>query len=229
MGNGVEGVNDNVVYRIGKFDFMHPCPELANVIDKSQIFLQKGNQLMASFKLEDSLRDDAIEMINNLKLAGVRNERIIILSGDDKTNVEHIGHQLGLQNLIWRQNPEQKLAFIKDCQVKGERVLMVGDGINDAPVLALSNVSIAMGDAADMSKRSADIVMLTPKLTNLMQLFKMATKTRRKIKQNMAWAIGYNILILPLAVAGYLTPWMAVIGMSLSSIIVVSNSVRLLK
>ena len=107
--------------------------------------------------------------------------------------------------------------------------MMLGDGINDAPVPASADVSVAVGNATDIARNAADVVLLSESLSTVPALVDIAAKTRRKIRQNIFWALGYNLLILPFAVSGLLLPWMAVIGMSLSSIIVVSNSTRLLK
>ncbi|GAA0852152.1 heavy metal translocating P-type ATPase [Aliiglaciecola litoralis] len=224
IGRGVTGVYAGSKVQIGHVKYIKSdIPELSSVADDC-IVLTQANRLVATFAIKDRLREDAKQLIDSLK-----HKRIIMLSGDSQKNVEAIASKLAISDRLYRQLPHQKLDYIRGLQAQGAKVLMVGDGINDAPVLAAADVSVAMGGAADMSKRSADVVMLNPDLINLNQLFAMSIKVRKKIKQNMLWAIGYNLLILPLAIAGLLTPWMAVIGMSLSSIIVVTNSVRLLR
>ncbi|MEF1229098.1 HAD hydrolase family protein, partial [Vibrio fortis] len=124
--------------------------------------------------------------------------------------------------------PEDKLAYLNSRDDK-DITMMVGDGINDAPILAGAHLSVAMGGGTDVAKASADMVLLGDKLDRLLQSRKLALKTRKIIRENLAWSLGYNLLILPLAVAGLVAPYIAVVGMSASSIIVVSNSLRLLK
>ncbi|MCG6326696.1 HAD-IC family P-type ATPase, partial [Vibrio alginolyticus] len=124
--------------------------------------------------------------------------------------------------------PEDKLAYLNKINAQ-DITMMVGDGINDAPTLAGAHISVAMGGGTDVAKASADMVLLGDKLDKLLEARALALKTRRIIRENLAWSLGYNVLILPLAVAGLVAPYVAVVGMSASSIIVVSNSLRLLK
>ena len=221
-GHGIEGIIDGVKYRIGRAEFMQN-----NGTDRFQwasVFLENEQQILCCFSLEDKIREDGASLIKALLPRSS-----IILSGDTPTNVNLVATKLGINQTYSRQTPNQKLEVINQLQDNTAPVMMVGDGINDAPVMAKASVSVAMGNAADMAKRSADIILIGNKLSSIAELFDMAQQTRKKIKQNMVWAIGYNLLVLPLAVLGFLTPWMAVIGMSLSSIIVVTNSTRLLK
>lgn len=219
-GFGISGTIDSVDYRLGSARFMrHQVPESSCW---ASIYLESNDQLIACCSLEDKIKTESSTLLKEL-----RPRELVLLSGDNSNNVLNVASQLGIDNAISEQSPKQKLQTILDMSNNGKSVLMIGDGINDAPVLAGAEVSIAVGNATDIAKRSADIILLGSKINNIPLLFDMAKLTRAKIKQNMAWAIGYNVLILPLAVLGLLTPWMAVIGMSLSSIIVVSNSLRL--
>ena len=222
-GMGLEGTIDGLRYRIGSALFMqHDVPEH---LSWASVFIEDQTHLLAAYQLSDALKPEVKDVLDDT----LSPLQPILLSGDTHASVEQAAQSLGIVEYHAAQRPEQKLAFIETLQRKGQNVIMLGDGINDAPVLAGAGVSVAVGNAADMAKRSADVILLGESLSPLPHLFSMAQRTRRKIKQNMAWAIGYNLLILPLAVAGYLTPWMAVIGMSASSIIVVLNSVRLLR
>ena len=218
-GLGLSGFIDGNTFLIGASRFVkHSTSDMSG-----SVFLADAHRVLASFTLDDTLREDSQLLVDNLN-----NYATVLLTGDSQQNAEEIGQKLGIKHIVAQQSPDEKLAFIAEQQASGKTVLMLGDGINDAPVLAKSNISIAMGSAADLAKRSADIILLGSKLSSVLLLKKMAQMTRQKIKQNMLWALGYNIIILPLAIAGVLTPWMAVIGMSLSSIIVVTNSTRLL-
>lgn len=221
QGFGIEGEIDGVSYQIGSARYV----KIPNIVDYqwASIFIKRQNQLIGAIALADKIKQEASSVLASLPPT----ERII-LSGDSEKNVSSVASALDIKQALWEKTPAQKLAMVRELQSSGRKVIMLGDGINDAPVLALASVSVAIGNAADMTKRSADIILLGNKLNGLPLLFDIAQKAQIKVKQNMLWAIGYNVLVLPLAITGVLTPWMAVIGMSASSVIVVSNSIRLL-
>lgn len=176
----------------------------------------------AYFWLADTIKPDAMAAISELH----KTLRLTLLSGDSKKNVAQLAARLTLSEAIAEQTPESKLAWIKSTQQDGPLV-MVGDGVNDAPVLAQADASIAVGNAAQLSKMSADVILLRSELQLLPLLRQKSCESMKIIKQNMAWAIGYNVSVLPFACAGLLEPWMAALGMSLSSVIVVYNSTRI--
>ncbi|GAA0345765.1 heavy metal translocating P-type ATPase [Bowmanella denitrificans] len=221
-GFGLIGWIDGQEYRIGSQHLMsHPVPDSLSACN---VLLADRNGILAGFVLTDQIRPDAAAMLKQLN-----HYQHCIISGDNQQNVSKIGQALQIDRLYSQCKPEQKLKKMQELQHQGQHVLMMGDGINDAPVLAAAQVSVAVGGATELAKNAADVILIKPSLTLLPVLFNMAKRSRAKIKQNMAWALGYNLLVLPLAVCGYLTPWLGVVGMSLSSIIVVANSVRLLK
>lgn len=221
---GLSAIFDGKVCRIGSQEFMDYAIPDSEQNETYNVYLQVDDKVVAGFLIADALNAEAVSLISKLTSYDLH-----IVSGDSQHNVEAVAQQLAVKTIQFSQSPEQKLDYLKQLQQQGHRVVMIGDGINDAPILAKADVSIAVGNAADMAKRSADIILLGNKLSSIALLFSVSAKIRQKVKQNMAWAIGYNLLILPLAVFGILSPWMAVIGMSLSSIIVVVNSVRLLR
>lgn len=193
-------------------------------IDGANVLLAVNNRLIAAFWLNDTIHEEAPAIVKQLM-----SHTLTVLSGDTQNNAQEIAHRLGIDNVHGDSTPSGKLAHIQNMQAQGKRVIMLGDGINDAPVLAAADVSIAVGNASDLAKNAADIVLLNPKLSALVDVLRMAKLTKRKIKQNIAWALGYNIIVLPFAVMGLLSPWQAALGMSLSSIIVVYNSTRLMR
>ena len=141
--------------------------------------------------------------------------------------VSALATQLGIAEFHAACTPQQKLAIIETAQRRGERVVMVGDGINDAPVLSGADTSVAPAQGALLAQTSADVIMLGDSLAPLLTLLEMSARTMRIVRQNLAWAIVYNALALPLAAAGLVPPWLAAIGMSASSLIVVLNALRL--
>jgi Cu2+-exporting ATPase len=154
-------------------------------------------------------------------------ERVVMLTGDQRLVAEAVGAQVGVDEIHAGLLPEQKLEAVRRLQDEGHVVAMVGDGVNDAPVLAQAHVSIAMGGGTDLARSQADVVLLSDDLGQLAGGVVLARRTLRIIRQNLAWAFAYNLLAIPLAMAGLITPWMAGIGMSASSLLVVLNALRL--
>lgn len=192
--------------------------------DGSQVFLADEEQLHAVFTFQDSLRPEAAAVIRALRRAG---KQLLILSGDQPSSVRQLAAEVGIQDARGGLSPADKLLAVLALQQQGAIVAMVGDGINDAPVLAAADVSIVMRDAAHISQASADMVLLSGGLGTLGEGVRLARKTLHIIRQNLGWAVGYNLVALPAAALGYVAPWMAAIGMSSSSLLVVLNALRL--
>ena len=170
------------------------------------------------------MRKDATAAISELQQAGFTP---IIASGDRETAVRDIARQLGIDTWHAELTPADKLQLLASLQQQGTAVVMVGDGINDAPVLAAADASIALDSGTALARASADASLLGQASGTINTAIKVAQKTRRVIRQNISWAIVYNATAIPLAVTGVLMPWMAAIGMSLSSLVVVFNALRL--
>jgi Cu2+-exporting ATPase len=222
MGKGVSGLIQGSIYKLGAATFMDF--KVPKNMQTCNVFLQSDSGILCGFLLNDKLRIQGNTLIESLKPCSVH-----LISGDIAPIVKSVAKELGIHHWLAEQSPQDKLHTIKQAQAKQHVVLMVGDGINDGPVLAQADVSITLGAGSDLAKSSADIVLLDNELAKLKIIFIIAARCKTKIKQNIGWAIGYNLLILPLAVMGLLSPWMAVLGMSVSSLIVVVNSTRLLK
>jgi Cu2+-exporting ATPase len=188
------------------------------------VLLGNERQLVARFALEDELRSDAAEAIGALRSAGFR---VIIASGDRVEPVQRIAEILGVTEWHAMLRPEAKVALVDELRGDGHRVLMIGDGINDAPVLAAADASIALDAGTALARASADAIVLGKRMNSIVEAASMAEATRRTIRQNIAWAIVYNLTAVPLAVTGILAPWMAALGMSFSSLLVVLNALRL--
>jgi Cu2+-exporting ATPase len=151
----------------------------------------------------------------------------MIASGDRAITVSEFADRLQVPVFHAGLTPADKLALVRDLQNRGAVVAMVGDGINDSPVLAGANLSIAMGSGTSLAQHSADCVMLNEDLRTLVTAYDMARRTMQVVRQNLAWALGYNLIALPLAATGFLAPWMAALGMSASSLLVTGNALRL--
>ncbi len=181
-------------------------------------------QILGLFVFDDELRPDAAKLVQMLSDSG---KQVMLMTGDRESIARQVAEQTGIVDYQAGLLPEQKMARVQDLQSAEAVVLMVGDGINDAPVLSAADVSIAMGSATALAKTSADMVMLSNRLDVILGGLDMGRRTQRIIRQNFTWALGYNLVAIPAAAGGFLSPWMAAVGMSLSSLIVVMNALRL--
>jgi Cu2+-exporting ATPase len=173
---------------------------------------------------EETLRPDAEAAIAALRRSGIA---VQLLSGDAAPRVARLAQRLGLEAAAGAADPRDKLRAVQAAQAAGEVVAMVGDGINDAPVLAQADVSLAMGEGALLARANADAVIVSNRLGDVVAARVLAQRTLSVIRQNIAWAAGYNALCVPLALAGLLPPWLAGLGMAFSSLVVVLNAARL--
>jgi Cu2+-exporting ATPase len=228
-GKGIEGYVEGVRYRLGKPEFVAALSHTFLAIEErdpavSLVALGDEHHLLAWFQFADALRPDAAETVASLRNMGLE---VLLLSGDRPDSVATIARQLGIQVAEGGLLPADKLARIKVLQAQGAVMAMVGDGINDAPVLAAAQVSIAMGTGTVIAHTAADFILISEHLSTLVQGLNKARLTLRIIGENLAWAILYNVVALPLAAVGWIAPWMAALGMSLSSLLVVANALRL--
>jgi Cu2+-exporting ATPase len=224
-GEGVEGSIGGQRYRLGKPAFAGASAAFASAHPAAtRLALAGPAGLMGWLYLGDEVRNDAAHALAALKSLGVR---VHLLSGDNQAAANAVAARLGIEEVHAEALPDDKLAYVKSLQTQGRVVAMVGDGINDAPVLAQAQVSIAMGEGTDVAQAAADMVMLGGRLAALADGVGIARKTRTVIYQNLAWALGYNLIAIPLAALGHVTPWIAGIGMSASSLLVVLNALRL--
>ena len=226
VGEGVEGVIDGQRWRLGRGAFVVPAAssDVATVSGDTLVFLGVNERLVAEFTLVDELRPGAAATLAKLRSLGMK---LGLASGDNETAVRDTATRLGIAEFAANCTPDEKLDLIKSQQRAGDVVIMIGDGINDAPVLAGADASIAPSHGAVLAQTNADIVMLGDTLDPVATGIRTARQTMRIVRQNLAWAIVYNATALPLAAMGYVPPWAAAIGMSASSLIVVLNALRL--
>ncbi|WP_253652196.1 MULTISPECIES: heavy metal translocating P-type ATPase metal-binding domain-containing protein [unclassified Vibrio] len=221
IGSGIEGIWNGKIVKIGSAIFVQ-----GKESDESHaVYLSVDGEHVASFYYRDPIRKESKAFVQRFADAGIKTT---LLTGDSLSNARPVANEIGIDHVVASAKPEDKLAYLKSLD-EDSITMMVGDGINDAPTLAGAHLSVAMGGGTDVAKASADMTLLGDNLEKLLEARLLALRTRKIIRENLAWSLGYNLLILPLAVAGLVAPYIAVVGMSASSIIVVSNSLRLLK
>ncbi|MBC3830128.1 cation-translocating P-type ATPase [Undibacterium amnicola] len=229
-GAGIELRFAAQTYRLGRLDYVKELNRSDWQIphafsNKSVSVFADQDQILAFFVMEDGLREEAIAAVRELQEQG---KHVTLLSGDRHDVVAEVAAQCGISDYRAELSPAEKHAYILQLQQRGAVVAMVGDGMNDGPALSLANVSVAMGQGAPISQTRSDCLLMSNRLSDLSFSIQLAKKAYRLIRQNLGWALLYNVIAIPAAVLGYLEPWHAALGMSLSSLLVVVNGLRLL-
>ncbi|MCX2695799.1 MULTISPECIES: cation-translocating P-type ATPase [Ochrobactrum] len=222
-GAGIEAELSGTIYRLGKREWADDKAD-ANLSDGPETCLSINGELVQTFRFEDQPREDALAAIGALKRNGLQLE---IISGDKMPAVKKLAGYLGVDTYRGEVLPADKSRLVQGLANDGHKVLMVGDGLNDAPALVAAHVSMAPATAADIGRNAADFVFLRESLSAVPLAFAVSKEAGRLIRQNFALSIGYNIIAVPIAIFGFVTPLVAALSMSLSSIVVVSNAMRL--
>jgi Cu2+-exporting ATPase len=216
-GRGVEGYRGGARLRLGRADFA------AGRIEDDALWLGRDGQALARFEIEHALRADAGEAVSRLRALGLR---VQVASGDAADAVARACTQLGIDDWESRLLPPDKLALLRGLQSSGRRVLAVGDGLNDAPLLAGADVAAAIGGGSALAKRSADLLLGGERLAPLADAVALARRARRIMLQNLTWAALYNCVAIGLAASGLVAPGWAALGMAGSSLGVTLNALR---
>lgn len=231
VGKGIDGYLGTRRYRLGRADFAlgegardAAAKKETTDIVLAEVFEDADASLVATFSISERLREDAAFTVAALRQDDVECE---ILSGDGEDRVSSIASRLAIHDWRSRQLPADKLDRITTLQQSGKRVLAIGDGSNDAPILAGADVSVALASGTDLAQAQADIVLCSDRLEGLCESRKVAQQALMILRQNQRWALTYNLVAMPLAAFGFVSPWLAAIGMSTSSLIVVLNAMRI--
>jgi Cu2+-exporting ATPase len=232
---GVSGLVEGVRWQLGKPEFVsgqqRMNPEVSALVDRWRgrglvvIALAREGRVHALFGLNDEPRPGLQKMLDELRRQGI--SEMAVLSGDSRANTSRLANRFGIEEGLGDLAPADKLDWIGRAQARGKTVIMLGDGINDAPTLAAANVSLSFAEATELAQVHSDFLLMTPRIGVVGEALGLARRTHRIIRQNLAWAAGYNLLAVPAAALGYIPPWGAAIGMSLSSLLVVGNAWRL--
>lgn len=229
-GSGLEGRaklsgQGDAVYRLGSAAWCGlGAAELSRAGDLQQVYMADGLGWLATFELQEDVREDAAETVRTLMAQGLG---VALLSGDRAASAARVAGQVGIERFHGDCAPADKLAIMREAQRNGHHVAMVGDGLNDGPVLAGAHVSFAFGNAVPLARSRSDFVVMGGQLSRLPDTVALARRTLRVVRQNLVWAATYNAICVPLAVVGWLPAWLAGLGMALSSLIVVLNAARL--
>jgi Cu2+-exporting ATPase len=218
---GLEAQINGKRWKIGTAAFANPSDQRD---EDDAIWLADSESWIARFILQDALRDDTEAAIRKLRQDGLQTA---ILSGDSASAVVGVAEKLDIENWYARQTPQMKLERLEVLRSEGHSVLMIGDGVNDAPVLAAADVSMTVKGGAELANSTADMILTDDSLSLVGKARLTARRAQLLIRQNLSWAVLYNTSVMPLAVTGMLKPWMAALGMSLSSLLVVANAARL--
>jgi Cu2+-exporting ATPase len=221
LGQGLSANSDYGRVRLGSAKF---CGIDTPPADSVQLYLADELGWLASFAIDEDIRPDARNAVQALQEAGIQ---VQLLSGDRLQAVQRVATQVGISVVAADCTPQDKLTHVQSLQQQGRHVAMVGDGLNDGPVLASAHVSIAMGKAVPVAQAQSDFVVLNGQLILIPQLLTQARRTLRIVRQNLMWAALYNAVCVPLAVVGWLSAWLAGLGMALSSLLVILNAARL--
>jgi Cu+-exporting ATPase len=192
--------------------------------ENSLFFFAVNNKVVAKYELSDTIRKGAKEAIEQIRSMGIE---VIMLTGDHEQSAKKVAKEVGIEQVHAKLLPQDKSAMIQNFQEKGKIVVMVGDGINDAIALAQSNIAIAMGRGADVAINVSDVVLLDEKPQSILEAYIISRRTYRAVKENLGFSLLYNVIAVPLAVAGFVNPLIAAFSMSLSSLVVVGNSMRI--
>jgi Cu2+-exporting ATPase len=226
-GQGLEGRDaQGRLWRLGSWSWVRPASTTPGPVTELACvwFAAEGAELILRFDFDERLRADAAEAVAALAGDGVE---MTLLSGDQPQRAQRLAARLGITDVRAGATPQSKLAAVAEAQAAGQTVGMVGDGVNDAPVLAQADVSLAMGRGAMVARLHADAVIVSNRLGDVVLARRLALRMGKVMRQNLAWAAAYNLACVPLALAGWLPPWAAGLGMACSSLLVVANSLRL--
>lgn len=240
-GYGIKAWNQEATYYVGNAKLLDQL-KIENSYKKEEfkltkqgnsiVYLIEGNHILGLFGIKDTIRIDAKTVIQRLKEEKIE---VLMLTGDHKNVAQIVGQELGIEEIFANVIPKEKAQVIKQLKAKGKRVLMVGDGINDAPSLTLADVGVSMSSGTDIATDSASVILMNNDLTKLLDLLTISKKTLQNIKENLFWAFLYNLSMIPIAM-GLLSPWsitinpmIACLAMIFSSLFVIFNALRLKK